>query len=309
MTAISLFSIGLGLYSVNADFFFGLGWFFLLSSTVSIFTDRLSGIKSRWLVYLFIVIVAAVWFVFNDVLFYLLSTRVQSNPYGEYFIDQFEFRLTLSIFAIKTILNLWLTDTRLLFAGALWMINMTVFPRLLKYIFSILPIRTFEFVVLTTSQIITELKRYAVTSVGRAVISGALWCLATFLLQFDNFIIMTLIMLLCAFIPYAGLFVAALLSLLFVESGLFLIQLGGMLIALASIWFVDHTLIREQKSTQNLLLVILMTILPILGYVIFVFPGFFFSAPFAYIAGLISFNIAKNWALIHKTSAPVPRNA
>lgn len=306
LTALILLGIGAGLYILSADFFFGFAWFFLI---IAIFSKRLSLRPKSYPLYFSLLLFAVAWIIYNDALFYLISTQVNSNPYGEYFIDQFGRRLSLSIFVLKIVLKMWLTDTRLLIAGGLWLGHLCIFPRLLKSLFSALPTRYFELVVLTTSRAFAEVQHYAVRSFVRALISGALWCVAAFLLQFDNFILMTFIMLLCAFIPFIGLYVAALLSLLFVESGLFLIQLGGMLIALASIWFVDHTLFKNSAHITTRFPIVLLIVLLVLGYKIFAFTGFFLAGPLAYLSLLFSHNLSKNWTLIHKAAPPVPRNA
>jgi predicted PurR-regulated permease PerM len=187
--------------------------------------------------------------------------------------------------------------------------NVLIFPGFFKLCAKAIPTRYFEFVVAALSRLKRALQQYFVASFSFALLNSALWCLAAYLLQFDNFILMTFIMFLCAFVPRIGLFVAAVLSLLFVESGLFLIQLGGMLIALASIWFIDHTALRSHILVQTRLPVSLFIVLPILGYIAFSFSGFFLAAPFFYVMAESTQIIAKYALLIHKPARSVPRNA
>ena len=309
INAILLISAAFGLYALNEDVFFGLIWFFILASLAATLSERIARPTQQLLLYLGMLFLAAVWYIYNDALFFLVSTSVNSNPYGEYLIDQFGFRLTLSIFVLKAILKIWLTDERLIIAILLLLANILIFPGIFRACAMAIPARFFEFVVSVSSHLKRSLHQYFAASFSFALLNSALWCLAAYLLQFDNFILMTFIMFLCAFIPRIGLFVAAVLSLLFVESGLFLIQLGGMLIALASIWFVDHTALRSHILVQTQLPVSLFIVLPVLGYAIFAFPGFFLSAPFFFILAESTQVISKYTPLIHKTAQSVTRKA
>jgi len=122
---------------------------------------------------------------------------------------------------------------------------------------------------------------------------------------------MTFLMIICTFFPRIGLFVAVLLSLLFVESGLFLIQLGGLFIAAASVWFVDHTIFRDQKQITTYIPILVLASLPLICYVFFwilalpyeyFFLGSFMSAPLVHVSALISSTIYKFSSLIHRKS-------
>lgn len=309
---VSLFVLcgaGLALYLFNADLFFAFAWFFVFVSTISHLTSRLTSTRAKILILMVFVIIAGLWFVFNDALFLLISTSVNSNPYGEYFLGQFEFRLLLSIFVLKAILKMWLTDVRLIIAGIFVLFHFGLLQPLFRLVLMSVSSRFFEFFVFAGARLEAELERYITVSLGMALVNSLLWCLAAFLLQFDNFILMTFIMLLFSFIPRIGLFVGAALSLLFVESGLFLIQLGGMLIALASIWFIDHILFKEQDLLDKSIPIFVLPLLPIAGYFLFSFWGLFLAAPLVYMSVLLAVNLSENMPLIHKSSSVIPRKA
>ncbi len=309
LTLFMMVGAGFLIYILNADVFFALGWFVLLFAILSHATAGRARWQSKLIIWIGAVILAGIWVIFNEKLFLLISTSVNSNPYGEYFLGQFEFRLLLSIFVLKAILKMWLTDARLLIAAILLVLHVAVVAPSVRVLLRAMPGRIFEFVVYTGSLMSVELRRYLSVSFSMAIINSLLWCLAAFLLQFDNFILMTFIMLLFSFIPRLGLFVGAALSLLFVESGLFLIQLGGMLIALASIWFVDHTFVKDQDLLDKTIPLPVVAVLPAAGFVGFSFWGLFLAAPVFYAVIIVARNIAENSPLIHKKNKPIPRKA
>jgi hypothetical protein len=300
---------GVILFQLNVDLFFGLLWFFALAAVLSSLTTTLVKKSAKLMVWLCAFVLLGLWFVFNDTLFLLVSESVNSNPYGEYFLGQFEFRIMLSIFVLKAILKIWLTDTRLVFATLLLLIQVAIVAPFMRYFLMTIPTRLFEFVVHAASHLKIEARRYITISLGEALLNSLLWCLAAYLLQFDNFILMTFIMLLFSFIPRIGLFVGAVLSLLFVESGLFLIQLGGMLIALASMWFVDHTFLKDQELLDSTIPLVLLAALPVAGYFVFSFWGLFLTAPVVYLAVLMTRIFSQSAPLLHKSVSSRPRNA
>lgn len=309
LLSLSVLTIpGFIVFQFNVDLFFAVLWFFALSAVLSTLTTRLVSSSARLLIGFVAFGLLGVWFVFNDTLFLLVSENVNSNPYGEYMLGQFEFRLLLSIFVLKAILKIWLTDTRLMIAAILLLIQIAMSP-FMRHLLMSLPARWFEFIVHSASLLKIEFRRYITVSIGEALLNSLLWCLAAFLLQFDNFILMTFIMLLFSFIPRIGLFIGAALSLLFVETGLFLIQLGGMLIALASMWFVAHTFIREQELLDRAIPLYALALLPVAGYFVFSFWGLFLTAPVVYLALSLSRILSENTELIHKSLSPRPRNA
>ncbi len=299
---------GFVFYHFNVDLFFAVLWFLALSAVLSTLTTRLITNIVRLLIWFVTFVLLAVWFVFNDRLFLLVSESVNSNPYGEYILGQFEFRLLLSIFVLKAILKIWLTDARLMIAAILLIVQFAISPSI-RFLLMALPARLFEFVVHSTSLLKIKFRRYITVSISQALLNSVLWCLAAFLLQFDNFILMTFIMLLFSFIPRIGIFIGAALSLLFVESGLFLIQLGGMLIALASMWFVAHTFIRDQVLLDRTIPLYALALLPVAGYFVFSFWGLFLAAPVVYLAVSLTRVLSENTRLIHKSLPPRPRNA
>ena len=135
-----------------------------------------------------------------------------------------------------------------------------------------------------------------------AVLYALLWGLAAFLLKFDNFMLMMFIMLLCAFIPHYGLFVGGILSLFYVESGLFLLQIGGICIAIASIWFVDHTLYKNQRPLTYRLPIFINLLILIAGYILFSFYGLFFGTILVYVGYIMADKISENLTLRHQMS-------
>ncbi|MBN1464968.1 hypothetical protein JXA02_04355 [candidate division KSB1 bacterium] len=296
---------------VQADLFFAALWFLIYASLIRPVTNRMPA--RRFLICAAIILCGALWYVLNDALLRLVSANINSNPYGDYILAQLEFRLSLSIFILKIIKNSWLTDSRLFICIGLLLVHVSIGPQLTRWLFSRLPARLFEFIVTVFSHINIEASRYLATSLILACVNGALWCLACFLLQFDNFMLMTFLMFICAFLPHIGLIIAALLSLVFVETGLFLIQIGGLLITVALIWFIDHTLFQNQEQIGRYMPVTLLFFLPPLSYAavmllnIFIplpvdhpFSAFFLAVPLVHIAALTSTTMQKYSRLIHK---------
>ncbi len=238
------------------------------------------------------------WMLVNDAVYQLVALNINSNPYGEYFVSRFEFRLRLSLFILKLISRVWLTDSRMVIVYILFIANAMTFPTVLKSLSLRLPHKWFEFFVHTTGEIISVVRSYLAASFAHFIVNTFLWCLAAFLLRFDNFVILTAIMALCSFTPYFGLFFGAAMAVVYVESGLFMLQLGGIFIAAASIWFVDHTLFSTGDPPGRWRLIVLLASLPV-GYALFSFPGLFAAAPFTHLALLLSDKIYTGTSLIH----------
>ncbi|MBN1561819.1 hypothetical protein JW998_16330 [candidate division KSB1 bacterium] len=311
LTAMMLAGSALALFYLQTNLFFALLWMLIFAAVLTAVSHRLPS-SSRMIVCAAILL-GGVWYLYNDTLLQLISAHINSNPYGDYILSQFEFRLSLSIFILKIIKNSWLTDSRLLICGILMLIHLFICRRLIRLLYDRLPGRLFEFCVTALAHMKIDIGHYLASSVALALLNSALWCLAGFLLQFDNFILMMFIMFICAFIPRIGLFIAALLSLLFVESGLFLIQIGGLLIAVALIWFVDHILLQDQQQNRTHLPATLLLLLLPASYAaamfldLFIplpadhpFLAFFLAAPVASISAIASRTMQKYASLIHK---------
>ena len=315
LTMTILICLGVGFFKLHPDIFFAAIWFLIFISIVTPITSRISSIFSQLSIYIAILVLGFLWYIFNDILLHLISENINSNPYGEYVLSQFEFRLSLSIFVLKIIKNSWLTDTRLFICTGLLTLQIFIYQRLRKFVCNRLPTRLFEFIITVFSHVSTDISRYLASSLVLALVDGAMWCLAGFLLQFDNFILMTFIMVICAFIPHIGLLIAGCLSLTFIESGLFLIQLGGLLIAMASIWFINHTIFRDRQQLAKPVSIFILMLVPPAGYALFrllsvfitmphdtAFWGFFLAAPLTFVSALTAKTIREYSDLIHKKS-------
>jgi len=291
-----------GVYLLDQDIFFGIFWFLILNSTLSHVQYRFPTSSQRLMLYCVFIISASIWVLTNQSIIRLAANHLNSNPYGDYMISDFTARVSLSVFVLKMLLKCWLNDVRLVIVALLVLANVLTFPRLKKWLISQLSHRWFEFVFAGVHRIKLKLYTYLGHSFALAVLSALMWGLAALLLKFDNVLVMTIVMALSAFIPHIGLFVGAGLSLLFVESGLYLLQFGGLLIAFASIWFVVQTLFVSSLPESNLLQYIMMMSLLVLGYIGASFTGLFSLPPLIYIYSVFYTSFRQNFKLVHSVS-------
>jgi len=299
LIAVTLGGLVFLAFRIHKDLVFSLAWYAILSSALTPFISRT--LRPRDIFFYFIIIAAlfASWMMVNNSVFALLEELINTNPYGDYVLANIDFRLSLSIFIMKFIITAWPTDVRILIVFVLLIANLLTFPRLKRYILSQIKQPYFEFVVYSHSVIKGHLRILFSKSASTAVLHGVLWGLAALLLKFDNYVLMMFVMMLCAFIPHYGLFVGGVLSLFFVESGLFLLQIGGLCIALASIWFVDHTIYKNKRPLTYRVPLWLNVGIIVLGYALFSFYGLFFSTILIYAGYIISDTISTNLALWH----------
>jgi len=286
-------------YLADQDIFWGLLWFIFTASFLNEQARRLGEKRRKTALYSAAVALGIGWMLINGPLLHLLVAHLNANPYGEYFIAQFRFRLLLSVFILDVISRAWLTDARVLIVFLLFAANAVTFPAAFKYASHKMPQSWFEFILHTSKEIIAELRSFLGKSFVLFVVNTSLWFLAAFFLRFDNFIILTAIMALCTLTPSLGLFIGAAISIVFVESGLFMLQIGGIFIATASIWFVDFTIFKERDTVISSLQIAAMVIALPLGYVLFSFAGLFAAAPLTFVFSIIASRIFKNFSLIH----------
>jgi hypothetical protein len=303
VAGVALACFGAVLYLLDQDIFWGVLWYIFIASFLKVASREINSKRSRIVLYLTAILLGFIWIIANSSAYHLLAQNINTNPYGEYFISQFEFRLQLSLFMLKFVSKAWLTDVRLLVVILLFVSSPFTFPAIFKKLSSLVPLRYFEFFVHSCTKIKDEVISYCAPRLTLFMVNTLLWCLAAFLLRFDNFVILTAIMAICTLTPTFGLFLAAALSVLYVESGLFMLQLGGIFIGTASVWFIDYTIFKDRPlKLSNGLSIALILLLP-LGYVIFSFPGLFAAAPITFLSVTIGSIVAKNTRLIHNVKA------
>ena len=300
LALIGITGVGFLLYVADQDFFWGFFWFLIIASFLKIASQKMSAQKSKTALHITAAAIGLLWLAANSAAFELVAKNINTNPYGEYFVSQFQFRLALSVFILKIISKAWITDGRLVIISLLFLANYFTFPAIFKFLSSRLSPRSFEFFVHTCKNIQTDLVSYLASRFALFVLNSFLWCLAAFFLRFDNFVILTVIMAICAFTPRLGLFLAAALSIVYVESGLFMLQLGGIFIATASVWFVGYTLFRDWTHPCPKLYVVLLLLLLPIGYVLLSFPGLFVVAPAIIFSFAVGARMTENLPLIHK---------
>jgi len=288
------------IFALNGDLFWGGAWFLLIASLLTLISRRLHHTKSRVLWYLAAAALGLLWLLVNSTALRLIVENINTNPYGEYVIAQMKVRLELSVFMLKLISQAWLTDLRLFIVFLLFLFNRLIFPTLYKIVASRLPHSLFEFCLHTGKTVKADLIDYFSHSLALILINSLLWFLATFLLRFDNFIILTLIMVASMLTPRLGLFLTAALSVIYVESGLFMLQLGGIFIAAASVWFIDHTLFSKQAPDLAMRQIALLAAAMACGYFLFSFPGLFAAGPLLIISTTIGTHASRDWDLIHR---------
>lgn len=301
----SLAGVSILVYLADQDIFWGLLWFLFIASFLNEQARRLAERRRKMALYLAAAALGIGWMLINGPLLHTLVAHLKPNPYGEYFVTQFRFRLGLSVFILDLISKAWLTDVRTLILFLLFAVNAFTLPTAVKFIMQRMPRAWFEFILHTGKEIKTAIRSFLGKSFVLFVVNGSLWFLAAFFLRFDNFIILTAIMAVCALTPSLGLFLGAAISVVFVESGLFMLQLGGIFIATASIWFVDYTIFKErEKGVSSLQVAAMAAALP-LGYLLFSFAGLFAAAPLTFVAAIIGEKIFKNFPLILKSNPPL----
>jgi len=293
------------LYFADQDIFWGLLWFIFIVSFLNEQARRLFDKRRKIALYSAAVALGIGWMLINGPLLRLIGAHLNSNPYGEYFITQFRFRLLLSMFILDLISRAWLTDVRAVIVFLLFAANAVTFPAAFKFASLKMPHTWFEFVLHTWKEIKTEIRSFLGMSFVLFAVNTSLWFLAAFFLRFDNFIILTAIMALCTLTPSLGLFLGAAISVVFVESGLFMLQLGGIFIATASIWFIDYTIFKDRERGVSSLQVAAMAAALPLGYLLFSFAGLFAAPPLTFVAVVIGEKIFKNFPLIFKSNPPL----
>ncbi|RPI02767.1 MAG: hypothetical protein EHM72_03370 [Calditrichaeota bacterium] len=287
---ISMIILGCGVIAVfDVDLLVGVIWYLVIIALyLNLSRRRIGG----WVLILLLPALIG-WVLVNQAAFQWLEGQIKSNPYGSYFLNHLQIRLTLSIALLKLITTFWLTDQRALFSILFCVMHIFIAAPVKRGFFNLFGHRYFEFIVTFVERSISSVYRYLAAGIVTALISGTLWGAAAALLRFDNFIIMTFIMAFASFFPRLGLFIGALFSLFYVESGLFLLQLGGMLIAAASIWFLNHALEFDQ-SGENLTSFLpegLVIFAP--AYVFLSFYSLFIGIPLFFISRMIAQNFIR----------------
>jgi len=281
-----LLAAGDCLYWLSKDLFVSVIWYGLIASVL--FSRTPFYRMQKLLLLPGVIVLFAIWGLTNTALLRLLEKTIVTNPYGDYIFNQFNFRLTFSIFILKFISLFWMTHLRLLLTALMLAAHVLTSSALKNYFFNRLPHRCFEFSAFFLQKAWSNTGNYAAIAIRSALLNAPLWGIAAILLRFDNAVVLVFIMAVSSFIPRLGLFVGALLSLFFVESGLFLLQLGGLLIAVASIWFLDHSLFQNSPQPQAGLFTVALPAVVIIAYFFASFYGFFLAAPLACISNGIA---------------------
>ena len=261
-----------GVYRLNADLLIAFLWYAVLSAVL--FGGKRLSAKPTGLAA--VTVLFALWAWLNQDALRLLETAVRTNPYGDYFFNHFRLRLKLSIFILKLIAAIWPSDVRLVLTALMLSAHALTFPTLRDRLFRRLRQQEFEFTVFFLGTALRRSGDYLRAWTTAALFYAPLWGAAAYLLQFDNAVLLLFIMAAAAAIPGLGFFIGIALSLFFVESGLFLFQLGGMSIAAASIWFIRHSLLPGKASSETPWLY--LAVLPAVFY-LFSFAGLFAAAP------------------------------
>lgn len=282
-----LIAAGACLFWIDKDLSVSVIWYGLIASVLLIDRRPIRRIPKLLLI-LSVAVLFTLWGLANTAVLRLLEKTIVTNPYGDYLLNRFDFRLALSIFILKLVDFFWMTDLRLLLTALMLAAHVLTFSAFKNHFFNRLPHRRFEFSVFFFQKARLNTENYTGTAISSALLNAPLWGIAAVLLRFDNAVVLIFIMAIASFIPRLGLFVGALLSLFFVESGLFLLQLGGLLIATASIWFLDHSLFQNKPHTHTGLSTVALLAVLVTAYYPASFYGLFLAAPFA----CISYGIA-----------------
>ncbi len=291
--AIILTSMTLMLPHVSA-FVALLFWFLVF---MKIF-DQYPPKPIQWFILLGIAFAALLWLYINNTLFprsFFLKDPVASfyvfpldsarntliRQFNELFV-LFKFRDSLT--ALVTILLLLVLST--------WFF-------IKRFLINTATNGAFEFRAMLLGGIQEDASAYLRRCLLRMFIIIPLWGAAMWLLSFPHPSQLTLFAGFMAALPVWGLFIGALVTILFIQAELFLFQLGGVLILVSVLWFILYILNLQPPLPPRHIFAAILTMA--LAFFMFRFNGLILATPMLIISALFMDCIKKYAALLQKS--------